>query len=98
MTAAGVILGRGQEAGHEPQSVLHRGAIAPARGGGPIVTGTPAWPAQDGGRPAPVRGRELTTGTRPGASYGSERGSSGSPSGRGGEPDGDTGTSGGRHR
>jgi len=38
----------------------------------------PAWPAQEGGRPAPVRGRELATGTRPGASYGSERGSSGS--------------------
>ena len=41
---------------------------------------------------APLRsgGGELTTGTRPSASYRGERGSSGSPSGRGGKPDGDT--------
>jgi len=32
MTAAGVITGRGQEAGHEPRRVLHRGAPSRRRG------------------------------------------------------------------
>ena len=42
-----------------------------------------AGPAREGDRPTRVRGGELTTGTRPSASYRGERGSSGSPSGRG---------------
>ena len=50
-----------------------------------------AGPAREGERLTQVRGGELTTGTRPSASYRGERGSSGSPSGRGGKPDGDTG-------
>ena len=43
-----------------------------------------AGPAREGDRPAQVRGRELTTGTRPSASYRGKRGSAGSPSGLGG--------------
>ncbi len=41
-------------------------------------------------RKSALGGGDLTTGTRPSASYRGERGSSGSPAGRGGKPDGDT--------
>ena len=72
-----------RESGQLADAYRSRVLVSPSLQGG-------AGPAREGDRPTQVRGGELTTGTRPSASYRGERGSSGSPSGRGEKPDGDT--------